>query len=83
MNTLLENGGDVNYNLMDDVGETPMHVAAAMKRKEVGELLLKFGANINALDCFGATPLDYADGDDSFSSFLLSHGAKKGKGKRF
>ena len=86
MTTLLKHGADVNYNLKDDVGESPLHVAALMGRLQVAEILLKSEANVNSLDCFGATPVDYAKsgGDDSKEAlkFLMEHGGKDGKGRR-
>eukprot|EP00026_Physarum_polycephalum_P012148 Phypoly_transcript_12424.p1 GENE.Phypoly_transcript_12424~~Phypoly_transcript_12424.p1 ORF type:complete len:363 (-),score=42.52 Phypoly_transcript_12424:6-1094(-) len=84
--TLLENGADPNYNLRDDVGESPLHVAALMGRLPIVEVLLKFRANVNSLDCFGATPVDYAKSNDDVAKdavrILQEHGGKDGKGRR-
>lgn len=86
VHTLLQNGGNVNYNLRDDVGESPLHVAALMGRIQVTKILLQSQANINSLDCFGATPLDYAktggEASEEVVHFLVANGAKEGKGRR-
>jgi len=85
--TLLENGANANLQLMDDVGESPLHVAALKGRKRETEILLQFGANVNIADCFGGTPLDYGKsvGDEGKGvvDVLAAHGGKDGKGRRF
>ncbi|HYE60842.1 MAG TPA: ankyrin repeat domain-containing protein [Phycisphaerales bacterium] len=40
--------------------KTPLHYAALYERPEVAELLLEHGANPEALDYWGNTPLMYA-----------------------
>jgi len=42
------------------VGDTPLHLAAAAMRTEAAKLLLESGANANAENRRGATPLHYA-----------------------
>ena len=57
---LLNNGA--NPNVTDGEGRTPLHTIA---RKGVGknqvDLLIKHGADMNALDTYHRTPRDYAD----------------------
>ena len=57
---LLNNGA--NPNVTDGEGRTPLHTIA---RKGVGknqvDLLIKHGADMNALDTYHRTPSDYAD----------------------
>jgi len=44
--------------------------------KEIGELLIAAGADVNAKDEAGGTPLDWADGE--LSDLLRKHGGKTG-----
>ena len=72
---------------------TPLHTAAALgtkdyqtqhpQRFESVELLLAHGADINAVDSEGATPLDgaYEQGDKEMADLLIKHGAKAKKHK--
>ena len=41
-------------------GVTPLHIAAALGRKEFCAKLIKYGADVQARDNAGQTPLDYA-----------------------
>ena len=41
---------------------TPLHFASAKGHKEIAELLIAEGAEVNAKDEDGKTPLDYAIG---------------------
>ncbi|HYL85379.1 MAG TPA: ankyrin repeat domain-containing protein, partial [Candidatus Angelobacter sp.] len=41
-------------------GQTPLHLAACWGRKDIAELLLASGADVNPKDNTGATPLYYA-----------------------
>ena len=52
-------------NAKDDNGWTPLHHAAWNSHKEIIELLIAAGADMNAKDNYGdygKTPLDYANG---------------------
>ena len=53
---LLDSGIDPNFALSD--GETPLHLAMRNGRIKIGLLLLERGANPNARDISGVTPLD-------------------------
>ena len=56
---LLAAGADVNARGLD--GAMPLHTAAIENRKEVAELLIRAGANVNAKDTRnGWTPLHVA-----------------------
>lgn len=54
-NFIYENNSDVN--LSDTNGITPLHEATIWGRAEIVKLLIKLGANINAQDKYGLTPL--------------------------
>ncbi len=55
---LVELGENVNFKTRD--GVTPLMLAALLYRAEVAELLLRHGAEINACDTTGWSPLFYA-----------------------
>ena len=60
------------------VGYTPLHEAAAHDRIEIAELLLDYGANINARTTSGLTPLHEAVFSNHVDTvrFLLARGAR-------
>ncbi len=70
----LATGTDVNAK--DKNGETPLHRATWGDLKEIAELLIAKGADVNAakIDRFGDTPLDYADA--TTANLLRKHGGK-------
>merc|ERR1712096_97353 len=47
----------VDVNLADEYGRTALHYAAEFGRNEMCDALLKRGANVNAKDTIGRTPL--------------------------
>jgi ankyrin repeat protein len=54
-----------------------LHYAAMNRQREAVDFLLKAGANINALNRFGKTPLAVVlSNDDAFKQYLISLGAK-------
>ncbi|EAY06190.1 hypothetical protein TVAG_099010 [Trichomonas vaginalis G3] len=57
--------------------QTALHYAVANSSKEIVELLVSHGANINEKDGNGITPLQYAVGNNhkELVEFLVSHGA--------
>ena len=63
-------------NAKDEEGETPLHLAAGGARKEVIELLIEKGADVNAQGIGGMTPLDWAYGETAY--LLSKHGGKSG-----
>ena len=60
-----------------DVGLTPLHFATFNGHKEIAELLIANGADVNANDIGGGTPLDYANG--VVANLLRKHGGKTGE----
>ena len=60
-------------------GMTPLHIAAEGGHKEIAELLIANGADVNAknLDFGDDTPLDYAGGETA--DLLRKHGGKTGE----
>jgi ankyrin repeat protein len=68
----------VDVNAKDEVGGTPLHGAAYDGHKEIVELLITAGADVNVMDVLsGSTPLDYADGE--IADLLRKHGGKTGE----
>jgi cytohesin len=63
-------------NARRDDGWTPLHSAAFSGRKEIAELLIAKGANVNAKAKGGDTPLDAADRETA--ALLRKHGGKHG-----
>ena len=69
----------VDVNVKDEVGETPLHVAALMNNAEVAELLIDEGADVNMKNEGGDTPLDFIVGHSKETADLLrKHGGKIG-----
>jgi len=70
---------------LNDRGVVPLHEAARMQQMEVARLLLKHGADVNARDEKGQTPLDwaglYGEALEMFE-LLRSYGAQKGSGRK-
>ena len=54
-----------------------MHEAAHRESKEIAELLIANGADVNTMQEDGETPLDWADGE--LADLLLKHGGKTGE----
>ena len=76
---LLEFGANPNLARVKD-GNTPLHIAAENGVTWLGENLLKYGANINAKNHDGLTPLMLAIGQQhhDFSTFLIQNEADLG-----
>ncbi len=47
---------------VDEKGFTPLHRAAIDDQADVARLLIESGANVNAVDCLGRTPISWAAG---------------------
>ena len=63
---LIAKGADVNVIVSSFLmyGMTPLHYAAEYGHKDVAELLIAKGANVNARGKNGKTPLDLADTEE-------------------
>uniref|UniRef100_A0A0G4GH36 Uncharacterized protein n=1 Tax=Chromera velia CCMP2878 TaxID=1169474 RepID=A0A0G4GH36_9ALVE len=59
---LLQKGTDVNVQTKRNEGMTALHVAAKFGKREMAQLLLDEGANVDAVDSERFTPLTYAAG---------------------
>jgi ankyrin repeat protein len=87
---LISKGADVNAREAF-YGDTPLHVVASdsviieygvSSPKKVAELLLSHGADVNAIDKDGRSPLDFAnevDVNSAVAKLLISKGGKSGK----
>jgi len=58
-------------------GMTPLHHAAKFGYKKIVELLIANGANVNAKNDNGWTPLDWTEGE--IADLLRKHGGKTWK----
>ncbi len=64
---------------MDRDGLTPLHMATEINHTAMAELLLARGANVNAKDKGGVTPINAATGEDrreNIVELLRRHGAQ-------
>lgn len=64
-------------NARNDLGSTPLHIAAGIAAPDIARLLIEKGAVINAKDNSGATPLHIAafSGRKASLELLLAKGA--------
>ena len=78
---LLAHGGDPNVS--DDIGVTPLGVAAFRGRAQVVRALLEGRADPNRRDGFGRTPLEWASYNryPQIVQMLLAHGARPHLGR--
>ena len=77
VNQHLAAGTDVNLENDAYGGSTPLHVAAYYGRKEIAELLIDEGADVNVKIDEGWTPIHEAanGGNKEITGFLISEGA--------
>ena len=74
-------GTDVNADNLSGLNWTPLHYAAKQGHKEIAELLIAEGANVNAKTDWGElTPLNFAKAQNQTETadFLRKHGGKTG-----
>ena len=76
---LLDAGADIDAVALNPTKVTPLHSALAGPGTEVARLLVERGANVNARQQDGFTPLAEAaqKGDGLMVDFLLAHGARR------
>nr|CAB3221772.1 ankyrin repeat domain-containing protein 27-like [Phallusia mammillata] len=67
----------VSVTTRDDKGRCALHIAATTGKHELVDVLVEFGADLNATDYHGCTPLHSAsaEGSQSVMFLLLHHGA--------
>ena len=67
--------------MKDKYDGTPLHSATANDHKEIAELLIAEGADVNAKVNDGRTPLDFATDEKQteIADLLRKHGGKTGK----
>ncbi len=67
----------VNPNVKSDSNQAPIHVAVLSSNLRIVKKLVRFGADINILNCNGSTALDLAiyQQDQDMIGFLLDQGA--------
>ena len=63
---LLENGAHLEIRAMDEFKGTPLTWVAYWGLFDMAKLLLEEGADVNALDSYGNTPLDAASVENPF-----------------
>ena len=76
---ILDSGQDVDQR--DQAENTVLHHAAAIQGSvEIGAFLIRYGADVNAVNGDGKTPLDVTRSADNpqFEQLLLAHGARPG-----
>jgi ankyrin repeat protein len=71
---LLRDYPNLVFSKTQDFGFTPLHDAVLYGHKDMAELLLAYGADVNAMDNTGSTPLCEAANKD-VAELLLAHGA--------
>jgi uncharacterized protein len=74
---LLRRHADVHLRSRSAEGNTPLHAAVAGKQPPLVDLLLEHGADVDAADSLGWTPLNHTahEGVASIVESLLRHGA--------
>ena len=70
----------VDVNAKDElIGRTPLHLSAMGGQNVIAELLIAKGADVNAKNDFGYTPLDVAKRHPETADLLRKHGGKTGE----
>jgi ankyrin repeat protein len=61
-----------NPNVTDDSCETPLHLESSQEAVEIIKILINYGAQADARDIHGCTPLDMARGKSDIEELLLA-----------
>ena len=72
-------GAALNLGLADDDRGTRGGDVIADGQKEIVELLIAGGTDVNAKNGTGLTPLDYAKRHPEIANLLRKHGGKRGE----
>lgn len=77
VNLLLDKGANPNIASNNDFKVAPIHSACAISHFEITELLIKYGADVNAKQSQGVSPLHSTahNGKTSLSKLLIDNGA--------
>lgn len=65
-------------NEQDIFSKTPLHYAAEVGKSRCIPILLRKGANVDARDKHGKTPLDLAEGQEKVKKIILAYCNNKG-----
>lgn len=77
--TLLTSGTDVDINIQNNKGDTPLHIALFSAAPKIALLWINSGANVNILNNSSLLPTHYVQSPDVMR-VLIDHGANiKGK----
>ena len=77
---LLQKGANSNSRMSWGTGQTALHIAIRYQQPDVAEILIRYGADVNACDQVGSTPLHEAvrNKDPDMAFRLLQAGARVG-----
>jgi len=66
---------DIDINLVNEFGNTSLHISVSRHDYKITELLLDYGINPNIKNCINSTALDIANGrnDIHIADLILSH----------
>ena len=84
LNVFLKHKDKFDINRRNHDNQTPLHVAIHNGHIEAAKILIKNGADVNAVDNYGNTPLSFAEErkDEALIKLLKEKGAKKAPAKK-
>ena len=71
--SLLKANPDLVFS-KDNIGFTPLHIAAATEQMVMAELLISNNADVNAKDNSGLTPLFHAAATEQLRCYAFTYG---------